>query len=108
MELAGMVEVHMFNASEEINVIARHRLALSLAGLLAGFAASGQLTALSAQTSRTAVDQNTQRIMIGTLRSTDRKLGTDAAEAIRTRLAQETPNKQLWVVPKTDVNNALE
>ena len=97
----------MFNASEEINVIARHRLALSLAGLLAGFAASGQLTALSAQNSRTA-EQNVPRVMVGTLKSTDRKLGTDAAEAIRSRLAQEVPTKQLWVVPKTDVNNALE
>lgn len=87
-------------------VIARHRLALSVAGLLAGFAASGSLTALAAQ-SRNAPETG-PRIMVGTLRSADKKLGTDAAEAIRARLAKDVPVKQLWVVPRADVNNALE
>jgi tetratricopeptide (TPR) repeat protein/TolB-like protein len=97
----------LFNASEVINVIARHRQALSVAGLLAGFAASGSLTALAAQ-SRNAAPQTGPRIMVGTLRSTDKKLGTDMAEAIRSRISQDVPVKQLWVVPKADVNNALE
>ena len=87
-------------------MIARHRQALSVAGLLAGFAASGSLTALAAQSQK--APETGPRIMVGTLRSTDKKLGTDAAEAIRTRLSRDVPVKQLWVVPKADVNNALE
>jgi len=106
MDLDGLDRVPMFNASEVITVIARHRQALAVAGLLAGFAASGSLTALSAQ-SRSAPETG-PRIMVGTLRSTDRKLGTDVAEAIRTRIARDVPIKELWVVPKADVNNALE
>jgi tetratricopeptide (TPR) repeat protein len=97
----------MFNASEVMTVIARHRQALSLAGLLAGFAASGQLTALGAQTNRQG-EQPAARLLVGPLKSTDKKLGTDAAEAIRSRISSEIPLKQLWVIPKNDITSTLQ
>lgn len=96
----------MFNVSEVMTVIARHRQALSLAGLLAGIAASGQLTALGAQTNRQG-DQPAARLLVGPLKSTDKKLGTDAADAIRTRIQSEIPVKQLWVIPKNDITSTL-
>jgi lipopolysaccharide biosynthesis regulator YciM len=101
----------LFNVSEVITVNARHRQALMLAGLVAGFAASGQVTAVSAQGYQTrAPDPNTPRIMVAALKSSggDKNLGANAAEAIRSRLSTDIPFKQLWVIPKNDINATLE
>ncbi|MDQ3674982.1 MAG: hypothetical protein M3365_11475 [Gemmatimonadota bacterium] len=48
-----------------------------------------------------------ERVMIPTLQSSDKELGVQAAEAIRTRLTRETNVKELIVVPKADINNSL-
>lgn len=90
---------------------ARQRQALTLAGLLAGLAASGQVTAVSAQGYNTrSPDPTTPRIMVAALKSSggDKNLGANAAEAIRSRLSADIPFKQLWVIPKNDINATLE
>ena len=79
---------------------ARQRQALTLAGLLAGLAASGQVTAVSAQGYNTrSPDPTTPRIMVAALKSSggDKNLGASAAEAIRSRLSADIPFKQLKV-----------
>lgn len=49
------------------------------------------------------------RILIATFRTPPNQgtLGVDAAEAIRTRVQQENPIKQVWVLPRADINNYL-
>jgi len=52
---------------------------------------------------------DTPRLLIATFRSdnTDPTLGVQSAEAIRTRVQQETPVRQLWVLSRNDINNYL-
>ena len=49
------------------------------------------------------------RILIATFRSPANQgaLGVDAAEAIRTRVQQDNPIRQVWVLPRQDINNYL-
>ena len=108
--LSGNGRVHrvqLFNVLEVITVKARHRHALALAGLLAGVAAGGVPAALEAQTTRTA-DPNAPRMMVPPLRSQDKGLGVQAADAIRSRLNQDIPTKNLWQIPKNDIVGTLE
>jgi tetratricopeptide (TPR) repeat protein len=46
--------------------------------------------------------------MIPTLQSSDKDLGVQAAEAIRSQLAKQTNVRELVVVPKADINNSLQ
>lgn len=88
---------------------ARHRHALSLAALATGFGASAAVGTLGAQGRLNRVaDPNAPRMMVPTLRSTDKNLGVQAAEAIRSRLGQDFSSKALWVIPKTDISGTLE
>jgi tetratricopeptide (TPR) repeat protein len=97
----------MSNALEVKTLKARHSQALSALGLLIGVAASGSIAALGAQTVRTP-DPNARRMMVSALKSSDKNLGVQAADAIRSRLNQDVPFKQLWVIPKNDINATLE
>jgi tetratricopeptide (TPR) repeat protein len=45
--------------------------------------------------------------MIPTLQSSDKELGVQAAEAIRSQLQKQTNTRDLVVVPKADINNSL-
>jgi tetratricopeptide (TPR) repeat protein len=45
--------------------------------------------------------------MVPTLQSSDKELGVQAAEAIRNQLQKQTNIRDLVVVPKADINNAL-
>ena len=85
---------------------ARHRQSLALAGLFAGISLGAPL-ALGAQTTRTP-DPNAPRMMIPALRSTDKGLGVQAADAIRSRLNQDISYKTLWQIPKNDIMGTLE
>ena len=51
---------------------------------------------------------NAPRLMIGTLKSDDKKLGPDAAESLRDRIAGDVSIRELYVFPKNDINNNLE
>jgi tetratricopeptide (TPR) repeat protein len=48
-----------------------------------------------------------ERVMIPTLQSSDKDLGVQAAEAIRSQLTKQTNIRDLVVVPKADINNSL-
>ena len=74
-------------------------------GLVAGSMAS----ALVAQVPRTP-DPNTPRMMVLTFRTavTTGNVGTQAAEALRSRMSSEVNYKQLWQIPSTEINAVLE
>lgn len=74
-------------------------LALSIAVSAATAAAQGR----SARRPETA-----QRLMVTTFQSGDRVLGLSAADALRTRLARDANPRDLYVVPKVDINNTLQ
>jgi tetratricopeptide (TPR) repeat protein len=95
----------MFNALEVKTLKARYCQALS--ALAAGALASAAVTPLAAQT-RTQDVSNVTRIMVGIFKAADKVSGVQAADAIRTRIAEDFPIKQLYVLPKTDVVNYLE
>ena len=86
-------------------MIARHRQALSLAGLLAGVLATAPVNPVAAQSRQTV--EPAARTAVLTFRSQDKKLGVSAAEAIRSKVSAEFPVKQLWVVPTADINSTL-
>src|SRR5215207_2177185 len=105
--LSGSARVQLFTALEVTTVKARHRQALALAGVFAGITLSGLPVALEAQTTRTP-DPNAPRMMIPALRSTEKGLGVQAADAIRSRLNQDISYKTLWQIPKNDIVGTLE
>jgi tetratricopeptide (TPR) repeat protein len=92
---------------EDETLKARHCQALTVVGLAAGLIVSGSVSTLDAQSTRTP-DPNAPRMMVGTLKGTEKNLGVQAADAIRSRLNQDIPYKQLWVIPKNDINATLE
>lgn len=66
---------------------------------LAAFAASPAL----AQSVKTG-----ERVLIATLKSPEKQLGVQAAEAIRSQLSKQTNIRDLVVVPKTDIETSLK
>jgi tetratricopeptide (TPR) repeat protein len=69
-------------------------------------AVTGLLT-IAASLPVAAQGRTGDRVMIPTLQSSDKDLGVQAAEAIRNQLQKQTNIRDLVVVPKTDINNAL-
>ena len=63
---------------------------------------------LFAQVNRGQPDANTPRLLVATFFSSDRNLGVQGSDAVRSRVSQEVPAKQLWVISKNDINNTLE
>jgi tetratricopeptide (TPR) repeat protein len=49
-----------------------------------------------------------ERVMISTLKSPEKPLGVQAAEAIRSQLSKQTNVRDLVVVPKVDIDTALK
>ena len=47
------------------------------------------------------------KLLVGTLKSSDQKLGPDAAEAIRDRIGGDVSLRNLTVIPKADILNVL-
>jgi tetratricopeptide (TPR) repeat protein len=92
-------------AWEVTTVKAMRRRGLQVAGLVAGLAVVGTSPAF-AQTRQQTVEPDA-RILVATFRSTDRGLGVQGADAIRTRVSQEVPQKQLLVIRKEDINGTL-
>src|SRR5439155_2296558 len=90
--------VRMFTDLEVIPLKGRLR---SSALVLAAFAALIGSPVL-AQSTKTG-----PRVMIPTLQSSDKELGVQAAEAIRSQLTKQTNLRDLVVVPKADINNSL-
>lgn len=83
-----------------MKVLQRHAvLAAGLATLVAGIP-----SILVAQ--RPGAD--VPRILVATFQSNDRNAGVEAGDAIRQRVTQEVPQRDLWVISKNDINNTLE
>jgi tetratricopeptide (TPR) repeat protein len=51
---------------------------------------------------------DTPYILIATFHSPDQKLGVDAADEVRSRVQDEHTAKELYVIPKVNINNTLE
>jgi tetratricopeptide (TPR) repeat protein len=85
-------------------VKAMNRRGLQIAGLVSALAAAA--APVAAQSTPRTVEPDA-RILVATFRSTDRGLGVAGADAIRSRVAQEVPQKQLLVIRKEDINGTL-
>lgn len=98
----------MVNVLEETTVKPRRRHARTILGLFVGAVASGAFATVNAQTQTMQRGQSPgPRFMVPTLRSSERGLGLQAAEAIRERMGQDFQIKTLWIVPKTDIMTTL-
>lgn len=95
----------MFNATEVIPLKARYHNAL--AAVAAGLVASLPLASAGAQVTRVAPDPNAPRLLVGVFRAADKGQGVQAADALRNRVASDVGGKQLYVLPKQDMENAL-
>lgn len=94
----------MFNALEVRTVKALHRHALTAGSVFALVGASAVVAPAHAQ--RTI--EPDARVLVATFRSADRSLGVAGAEAIRARVQQEVPVRQLFVIKKENINETLE
>ena len=76
-----------------------------------GFAFGGMVvmpSMASAQINRVP-DPNAVRVMVSVFKTADKsKLGVDAADAVRSHMTSEFPFKQVYVLPKQDINATLE
>lgn len=61
----------------------------------------------AAQVNR-APDPNATRVMVPVFASTEKGLGVQAADAVRSRINSDFPFKQVYVLPKQDINAFLE
>ena len=83
------------------------RFALPLLGVLAALVTAPSATAGAQMTTRQP-PADAPRMLITTLHGPERAVGMQAADAIRSRIGQDFPFRELWVIPKNDVNATLE
>ncbi len=62
----------------------------------------------SAPQQRGTPDPNAPRVVVAVFRSADKNGGVQAADAVRSRMQSEFTYRDLYVLPKQDVTNALE
>ncbi len=101
----------MFNDLEVTPLMARFYKALS--AVAAGLVASLPLADAGAQNTsapqqRGTPDPNAPRVVVAVFRSADKNSGVQAADAVRSRMQSEFTYRDLYVLPKQDVTNALE
>jgi tetratricopeptide (TPR) repeat protein len=72
--------------------------------VLAGFVA----TPLTVATAQQRAPQPAARLMVPTFASADKSVGADVAEQIRQRVSRDYDVKDLYVVPKADIENTLK
>jgi tetratricopeptide (TPR) repeat protein len=68
---------------------------------------AGATTVAQAQPTRT-VNPNAPRLVVGTLRSSDKKLSINASEELRSRLASDIPFRLLTVISSSDYKTVVE
>ena len=87
-------------------MMSRHLQALAGIGLaVAGTLAVPSIA--SAQYNRVP-DPNAARMLVAVFKASEKGLGVQAADAVRSRMNSEFPFKQVYVLPKTDINATLE
>jgi len=63
---------------------------------------------VSAQIQNRVPDPNAKRVMVPVFKSGEKGLGVNASDAIRSKISSDFPFKQVYVLPKTDLNATLE
>jgi tetratricopeptide (TPR) repeat protein len=99
----------MNNPLEDMRVTARQRPGRVMAAILVGLAIQGSSSELGAQQQTLQRGQTPgPRFMVPVLRSNERNLGAQAADQLRERMGGDFMMRTLWVIPKSDIDNALE
>lgn len=99
----------MYNPLEDMRVTARQRHGRVIAAVLVGLAIQGSATELGAQQQTLQRGQTPgPRFMVPVLRSSERNLGAQLADQLRERLGGDFMMRTLWIIPKSDIDNALE
>ncbi len=75
-----------------------------------GFALGGiaVMPALASAQINRVPDPNAIRVMVSVFKAAEKGLGVQAADAVRSRMTSEFPFKQVYVLPKQDINATLE
>ena len=99
----------MNHPSEDISVKAWQRHGRTVVALLAGLVFQSSVSEIGAQQQTLQRGQTPgPRFMVPVLRSNERNLGAQVADALRERMGGDFMMRTLWVIPKTDIDNALE
>ncbi len=99
----------MYNPLEDIRVTAWQRHGRVTAAILIGLAIQGSSSELGAQQQTLQRGQSPgPRFMVPVLKSPERGLGAQAADQLRERMGGDFMMRTLWIIPKTDIDNALE
>ena len=69
--------------------------------------AFSSVTLTAAAQPRLGPMKNAPKLMVGICRNPDKKLGPDAAEAIRDRVGGEVSPRELYVIPVKDITSTL-
>ena len=94
---------------EDISVKAWQRHGRTVVALLAGLVFQSSVSEIGAQQQTLQRGQTPgPRFMVPVLRSNERNLGAQVADALRERMGGDFMMRTLWVIPKTDIDNALE
>ncbi len=100
------------NQSEEIRVKARQRYGRLIAAVLVGITLQGVISPLEAQQQTLQRGQTPgPRFMVPVFRTSggaERGLGAQVADALRERMGGDFMMRTLWIIPKSDIDNALE
>ncbi|MEO6444705.1 MAG: hypothetical protein ABIZ91_17810 [Gemmatimonadaceae bacterium] len=81
----------------------------TVAALIAGLVIQGSVSELGAQQQTLQRGQTPgPRFMVPVLRSTERGVGAQVADAVRERMGGDIMMRTLWIIPKSDIDNALE
>lgn len=87
---------------------ARQHVAMTLAAL-AGLTLSGASTVLSAQQQQLQRGQTPgPRFMVPVFKSNERNVGWQFADQLRERMGGDFMGRTLWIIVKSDIDNALE
>ncbi len=98
----------MSNPLEDMRVTARQRHG-RIAAFLVVLASLGSAPALGAQQQTLQRGQTPgPRFMVPVLRSNERALGAQLADQLRERMGGDFMMRTLWIIPKSDIDNALE
>ncbi len=99
----------MNNPLEDMRVTARQRHGRIVAAILVGLAIQGSTSELGAQQQTLQRGQTPgPRFMVPVLRSNERSLGAQVADQLRERMGGDFMMRTLWIIPKSDIDNALE
>ncbi|MFN8667641.1 MAG: hypothetical protein U0164_10730, partial [Gemmatimonadaceae bacterium] len=92
-----------------MRVSARQRHGRFVAAILVGLAIQGSVSELGAQQQTLQRGQTPgPRFMVPVLRSNERALGAQVADQLRERMGGDFMMRTLWIIPKSDIDNALE